>query len=232
MHFFAHGNMVTLYQRIYGSEPHISKEGVLMALAPGRELSDYLTNPRRFLIDQKIETTYPGLARYIENYFSERRVHIPDTTERITGKGPEHLHERLMWSFRARKNATPSKHKRQEQYSQHEPLRKIIYGTIRANNLPDEIFRQMDAWEAMYFLAGVWNRMTTTPQRGRFSRPILRRQNIPQIIVETVEAGINYLERYMNETRANKALPHYAEVLGNLGIVKTLKPTSEQMPLF
>lgn len=96
-----------------------------------------------------------------------------------------------------------------------EPLKQVQYGMINSENISDDVFKTLTDWEAIYFLAGVWNKKSTLIEGLQYNRGLLERQPVELIIAETITAGI-YRLRNIHEKqryRTQAELPYSKEIL-------------------
>jgi hypothetical protein len=107
------------------------------------------------------------------------------------------------------------------------PLKRVEWGIINSEarpkdnikEIPDEIFQQLTNWEAVYFLAGLWNKKSTPIDNKQYRRNLLEKQPLPLIVAETIEAGIHSLQYIHNQCVENGEytselqLPYADEIL-------------------
>jgi len=100
-----------------------------------------------------------------------------------------------------------------------EPLKRVEYGIINSRGIPDEIFEHLTNWEAIYFLAGLWNKKSTPIESKQYRRDLLERQPVPLIVAETIETGIRALEKIhrsmveRGEYKSDIKLPYADEIM-------------------
>lgn len=76
-----------------------------------------------------------------------------------------------------------------------EPIKRIHYGLINAEQIPFEVFQQLLQWEASYFLAGLWNKKSTPIASKQYRRDQLVTHPLPLIITDTIEVGVHSIRK-------------------------------------
>jgi len=99
-----------------------------------------------------------------------------------------------------------------------EPLKRVLYGALNSEDVPSEIFRQLTGWEAVYFLAGVWNGKFN----GRFNRASLEKNSLYHSVSGIILDGIELMENIVEDPEkysdgrvcyeTKPAMPHAAEI--------------------
>lgn len=211
--------MTTLYLRLRELEGASQRENsplksrLIGALVPYGGDYEERTQPRKYLNRKDIPDTPTGLSHGIENFLMEKDVRIPDNVARK--EEDKYFWEKLMLSF---SNTSEHKSEQQVSYNSGEPLRRIVYGMMRGEDVPSEIYREMEEWVAVYFLAGIFIRSSTSIKGCEFQREKLEKQHVADIVFQTIGKGMNYLSPYFTGSKADKMPPHYDEIRKALGL--------------
>lgn len=96
------------------------------------------------------------------------------------------------------------------------PLIDIINGQVIGDHIGKNIWQQLNQWEAIYFLAGLYNSKSGVHFKDRFTKTKLRAWSVKKTIAWTMLKGVEKLNKYGKNSRheksLGKALPHKAEI--------------------
>jgi len=175
-------------------------------------LSDRLNQIPRELKDTLVETLlgdyqHPGFYFKDDRLYKKSRDILSfEISEYLNGRGVDigkDFPNKLYLSFTAKKG--------EKSMSNRAPLFRIIDGQVIGDKVDDDIFFQLNGWEAIYFLVGLYHCRTSGFVGDRYTKTRLNAWSVPEIVAYTIEQGIKKLQKY--EKNLIKKLPHKDQIL-------------------
>ncbi|MBR9690925.1 hypothetical protein GOV08_04545 [Candidatus Woesearchaeota archaeon] len=133
---------------------------------------------------------------------------VPYITEYISRSGVEvetDFQKKLYFTFNPKKEKGVDGKKAGKNV-----LYTIIDGLKYADNIPSEIFEDLNQWEAVYFLAGLNHSRTSDFIGDRYTKTKLNAWSTQEIIARTILKGVDKLNKIQD--RIGKTLPHRADI--------------------
>ncbi|PIN80332.1 hypothetical protein COV11_04225 [Candidatus Woesearchaeota archaeon CG10_big_fil_rev_8_21_14_0_10_30_7] len=93
-----------------------------------------------------------------------------------------------------------------------ESIKRIDCGRKNSEQLPEDLFKRLTTFEAVYFLAGIWRKKTASRTSERFSEKSLQNTPLKIIIPRIIDRGIRGLKYGVERTGALR-IPYAGQML-------------------